>query len=134
MIARDKSLLGKWCEPVISTVRIRKSCLWLLALKDVGTESGGPVVFDLKKDEMNPDYWMLLYVKVVSDKTACKFCSISFRWEIFNIQKEICNNYGACSFNWLKRRSVDPILCVRVASGTRLWVKGKMYQFFRLWN
>ena len=77
MIARYKSLLGKWCEPVISTVRIRKSCIWLLALKDVGTESGGPVVFDvdvhlnvcvefdLMKDEMNPDYWMLLYVKVV---------------------------------------------------------------------
>ena len=77
MIARDKSLLGKWCEPVILTVRIRKSCLWLLALKDVGTESGGLVVFDvdvhlnvdiefdLMKDEMNPDYWMLLYVKVV---------------------------------------------------------------------
>ena len=75
MIARDKSLLGKWCEPVISTVRIWKSCLWLLALKDVGTESGGTVVFDvdvhlnvciefdLPKDEMNPDYWMLLYVK-----------------------------------------------------------------------
>ena len=51
--------------------------IWLLALKDVGTESGGPVVFDvdvhlnvciefdLPKDEMNPDYWMLLYVKVV---------------------------------------------------------------------
>ena len=68
MIARYKSLLGKWCEPVISTVRIRKSCLWLLALKDVGAESGGPVVFDLMKDEMNPDYWMLLYVKIVSDK------------------------------------------------------------------
>ena len=65
MIARDKSLLGRWCESVISTVRIRKSCLWLLALKDVGTESGAPVVFDLIKDEMNPDYWMLLYVKVV---------------------------------------------------------------------
>ena len=77
MIARDKFLLGKWCEPVISTVRIRKSRIWLLALKDVGTESGGPVVFDvdvylnvgieldLTKDEMNPDYWMLLYVKVV---------------------------------------------------------------------
>ena len=42
--------------------------IWLLALKDVGTESGGPVVFDLMKDEMNPDYWMLLYVKVISDK------------------------------------------------------------------
>ena len=82
MIARDKSLLGKWCEPVISTVRIRKSCLWLLALKDVGTESGGTVVFDvdvhlnvciefdLPKDEMNPDYWMLLYVKVVFDKNC----------------------------------------------------------------
>ena len=68
MIARYKSLLGKWCEPVISTVRIWKSCLWLLALKDVGTEFGEPVVFDLMKDEMNPDYWMLLYVKVVSDK------------------------------------------------------------------
>ena len=77
MIARYKSLLCEWCEPVILTVRIRKSCLWLLALKDVGAESGGPVVFDvdvhlnvciefdLKKDEMNPDYWMLLYVKVV---------------------------------------------------------------------
>lgn len=101
MIARYKSLLCKWCEPVISTVRIWKSCLWLLALKDVGTESGWPVVFDvdvrlnvdieldLKKDEMNPDYWMLLYVKVVSDKTACKFCSISFRWEFFNIQKYV---------------------------------------------
>ena len=68
MIARYKSLLCKWCEPVISTVRIRKSRLWLLALKDVGTESGGPVVFGLTKDEMNPDYWMLLYVKIVSDK------------------------------------------------------------------
>ena len=77
MIDRDKSLLGRWCESVISTVRIRKSCLWLLALKDVGTESGGTVVFDvdvhlnvciefdLPKDEMNLDYWMLLYVKVV---------------------------------------------------------------------
>ena len=70
MIARDKSLLGKWCEPVISTVRIWKSRLWLLALKDVGAESGGSVVFDLTKDEMNPDYWMLLYVKVVSDKNC----------------------------------------------------------------
>lgn len=101
MIARYKSLLCEWCEPVISTVRIRKSCLWLLALKDVGTESGGLVVFDvdvllnvdiefyLTKDEMNPDYWMLLYVKVVSDKTACKFCSISFRWEFFDIQKYV---------------------------------------------
>ena len=68
-------------------------------------------------------------LKLFSDKTACKFCSIIFRWEIFNIQKEICNNYGACSFNWLKRRSVDPILCVRVASDTQLWVKVRCINF-----
>ena len=49
----------------INCENIRKSCLWLLALKDVGAESGGSVVFDLTKDEMNPDYWMLLYVKVI---------------------------------------------------------------------
>lgn len=82
MIARYKSLLCEWCEPVILTVGIWKTHLWLLALKDVGTESGGTVVFDvdvhlnvyielgLTKDEMNPGYWMLLYVKVVSDKNC----------------------------------------------------------------